>query len=104
MERRLDAAVFQKSLSNWFGNEESTMRLTMKSKSGTVPDAVKQHAQKKLKKLERFFHTVQSIEMEQTVERGQHVVELSLVGDGVLLRSEERCNDLYAAVDNVVDK
>jgi putative sigma-54 modulation protein len=29
---------------------------------------------------------------------------LNLEGDGVFLRSEERCNDMYAAVDNAVEK
>lgn len=80
------------------------MRLQVKVKNGSVPDALKQYAEKKVNKLERYFHAVQSASMEQALERGQHIVELNVEGDGVVLRSEERCSDMYAAVDNVVDK
>lgn len=80
------------------------MRINIVDKNGTISEVVRQHAEKKLRKLERYFRNLQSVEIEQTTERGQHVIELNVEGDGVFLRSEERCNDLYAAVDNAVDK
>src|SRR5437588_13079924 len=80
------------------------MRLTIKAKNGAVPDKVREYAEKKVNKLDRFFGSVQSATMEQSAERGQHILQLSLEGDGVHLRSEERSGDLHAAVDAVVDK
>jgi len=80
------------------------MRINITDKDGTASDAIKQYAEKKVRKLERYFRNLESVEIEQTTERGQHIVELNVEGDGVFLRSEERCNDLYAAVDNAVDK
>jgi putative sigma-54 modulation protein len=80
------------------------MRLNVKSKNGPVTDALRQYAEKKVKKLERYFRRIDTAELEQEIERGQHIVELSLEGDGVFLRSEERCNDIHAAIDNVVEK
>ncbi len=80
------------------------MRLTIKGKNGTIPDAIKIHAEKKVNKLERYFHAPPVANLEEYLERGQHVLELTLEGDGVFLRSEERCSDLHAAVDKVVEK
>jgi putative sigma-54 modulation protein len=80
------------------------MRITIKGKNGSVTESLKQYAEKKVKKLERYFDRIQAVEIKQTQERGQHIIELNMEGDGVFLRSEERCNDLHAAVDGVVDK
>jgi putative sigma-54 modulation protein len=80
------------------------MQLSVRSRNGAVQDAFRDYAQKKVSKLERYFTRVDSARLEQAVERGMHIVELNVEGDGVFLRSEERCNDMYAAVDNAVEK
>lgn len=80
------------------------MRISLRAKTGTVPDSLKQYVERKLQKLERYFHHIEGVEVVQTTERGQHIVELTIQGDGVVLRSEERCPDLNAAVDNAVEK
>lgn len=80
------------------------MQLNVRSRNGAVQDAFREYAQKKVAKLERYFNRIDSARLEQAVERGIHIVELNLEGDGVFLRSEERCNDMYAAVDNAVEK
>ena len=80
------------------------MRLSVRGKNGNVPDAVRLYAEKKVLKLERYFRSIDSVEIEESTERGQHIIELNVEGDGIYLRSEERCTDLYAAIDTVVDK
>ena len=80
------------------------MQLNVRSRDGAVQEKFREYAQKKVARLERFFTRIDSARLEQSVERGLHIVELNLEGDGVFLRSEERCNDMYAAVDNAVDK
>ncbi len=80
------------------------MRISVTGKNGSLPDALKQHVEKKVRKLDRYFRDLQTIEIEHTLERGQYIIELNLEGDGITLRSEERCHDLYAAVDNAVEK
>src|SRR5437867_4102796 len=80
------------------------MRIKVKSRNGAVPEAIKSYAEKKVQKLERYFRRLQTVEMEQESERGLHTFELSMHGDGVSLRSQERCSDPYAAVDGVVEK
>ena len=79
-------------------------RIALKGKHGGVPEAVTEYAERKLMKLERLFHRPPSVELLGTYERGQYVVELNVDGDGVFLRSEERCPELHAAIDNVTSK
>ena len=80
------------------------MNIQIKGRNGAVPDALRSYAEKKVGKLSKYFRSVQSAAVEQALERGLHRVELMVEGDGVFLRSEDRCNDMFAAVDNVVDK
>src|SRR5258708_34062457 len=80
------------------------MRINVKGKNGAIPDGFKKYAEKKVTKLGKYFRNIQSAAMEQSLERGLHRVELIVEGDGVFLRSEDRCNNMLAAVDNVVDK
>src|SRR5262245_12472006 len=80
------------------------MRINVKGKNGAVPDTFKKYAEKKVNKLTRYFHSVRTADLEQTLERGVHIVELCVEGDGVFLRSQDRSNDMLAAVDSVVNK
>ena len=80
------------------------MRINIKNRNGSVADSLKEYAEKKVRKLSRYFHSIQDVDLVQATERGQHIVELNLMGDGVQLRSQERAKELHAAVDNAVEK
>lgn len=80
------------------------MRITVKAKNGASADTVRKYAEQKAAKLERYFRHIDSVVVEHAVERGLHVLEVTVEGDGIALRSEERSGDLYAAVDNAVEK
>lgn len=80
------------------------MKVSFRGRNGAVPAPFKQYAEKRVQRLQRYFRDVQSVQIEQGLERGQHIVELSIAGDSILLRSQERSGDLNAAVDGVVAK
>ena len=80
------------------------MRLNVRTRNGVVPERLKEHAEKKIAKLTKYFDGIQTVELLNGSERGLHTVEINLEGDGLFLRSEERASDLYAAVDTAVDK
>jgi putative sigma-54 modulation protein len=67
-------------------------------------DKVRQYAERKADKLQRFFGDLQRMELLSSFERGMYAVELTVEGDGVLLRSQERNDDLHAAINSVTDK
>ena len=80
------------------------MKVSIRSKNEAVRNDLREYAEKRAHKLDRVFHEVVAAEFVTSTERGSHIVELTVEGDGVFLRSEERCTDLHAAIDGVVDK
>ena len=80
------------------------MRLNVRSRNGAVSEKLREHASKRIEKLEKYFDGIQVVELFNGSERGLHIVEINLEGDGIFLRSEERGSDLFAAVDTAVDK
>lgn len=80
------------------------MRTEVKDRNGAVSAELREYAEKKVGKLARYFHHLQQVTLHQSAERGRHIVELSVEGDGVLLRSEVRDKDVHSAVDSAVEK
>lgn len=73
-------------------------------KSVQISEDTRQYLEKKLGKLTRHFHREPEAQFTQGFERGQHLVEVTLNGDDILLRSQERNGDLRAAIDSAVHK
>lgn len=80
------------------------LHLHPKSKQIQISDETRQYLEKKLSKLYKHFHREPDVQFAQGFERGQHIVEVTLNGDGVLLRSQMRNSALRAAIDGVVEK
>lgn len=80
------------------------MQITIRGKNMEVTDALKEHVERKLGKLEKYFYRSVSAQVTMSVERGRHIVEVTMPIDGMLLRGEEACEDMYASVDQVLDK
>ncbi len=81
------------------------MQMVIKGKNLEITPALRDYAEKKVAKLDRFFdkHPVAATIM-MSVERERHVVEVTLMVDGLLLRGEGDTSDMYASVDEVIDK
>jgi putative sigma-54 modulation protein len=81
------------------------MLIQIKGKNFEITDALKAYVEKKLPKLEKYFHDLKEAVVTMSVQRGLHVVEVQLEGDGILLRGEERRGtDMYGSIDQVVEK
>lgn len=81
------------------------MLIDVKGRNIEVTDALRNYVDKKLHKLEKYFHEIREATVRLSVSRGMHMVEVTLEGDGVLLRGEERRGtDMYGSIDQVVDK
>lgn len=85
------------------------MRTIVKGKNYEVPDDVREYAERKLTRLERFLDdrsdaTVElSVEQHRSTERS-HIVEVTLVIDGQTLRGTASGETHRAEIDEVVDK
>lgn len=79
------------------------MRLTVRGKNLEVTDALRDYVAKRLGKLEKFFE-LDEVLVTLLVERENHVVEVTIPFNGMILRGEEETGDMYSSIDLVVDK
>lgn len=80
------------------------MRLTVRGKGMDVTPALRAFVTRKLEKLDKFFEPEVAAQSTLSVERDRHICEVTVSVDGRLLRAEESSPDMYASVDQVVDK
>jgi putative sigma-54 modulation protein len=82
------------------------MKVSVKGKHHLeVTDGLRDHAVSRLQRLEKYFQNITEAVVIESVERGsEHRVEVTLLGDNLTLRGEERTSDMYASLDRVVDK
>jgi putative sigma-54 modulation protein len=76
----------------------------VKGKHLVVTQGLREYAEGKLKRLEKYFNQIREATVVESIEGDEHRVEVTLEGDGLLLRGEERTRDMYASLDLVVDK
>ncbi|RKD21853.1 ribosomal subunit interface protein [Ammoniphilus oxalaticus] len=83
------------------------MKYTIRGENVEVTPALKEHVEKKVGRLERYFDdippTMEAIVTMQVL-RGEHTIEVTIPAPGVILRAEETRDDMYAATDLVVEK
>ncbi|NLM47093.1 MAG: ribosome-associated translation inhibitor RaiA [Firmicutes bacterium] len=80
------------------------MKLTLHGKNVEVTEALKKYAEKKLGKIDKYFAVDTEAQVTMSVQRGMHKVEVTAVIDGLILRAEVATDDMYASLDQVVDK
>lgn len=81
------------------------MRLSITGRHTSVTDAMKNYATEKLTRLERHDDLVTGGEVVMNIEKDRHMVEMiahTKVGDRVIGKAEH--NDMYAAIDLLLDK
>ncbi len=79
------------------------MKITTIGRKCTIRDSFKEHAEKKLKKIERFFGDSAEAKITATVEKNCQIVEVTVVNQGMVFRSEERSENMNDALDLCVD-
>lgn len=82
------------------------MKFNIRGENIEVTEALRDHVEKKLSKLERYFEAPPTSEVNVTlsVVKGMQTIEVTIPLTGLLLRAEEKHADMYASVDLVVDK
>ncbi|WP_028308056.1 ribosome hibernation-promoting factor, HPF/YfiA family [Desulfitibacter alkalitolerans] len=80
------------------------MNINVRGKNVQVTPALKDHVDRRIGKLGRFFDTDQEAQVTLTVEKDRHKVEVTMPLNGYLLRGEEETGDMYASIDMVIDK
>lgn len=79
------------------------MKITTVGRKCTIRDSFKEHAEKKLKKVERFFGDSAEAKITATVEKTCQIVEITVNNKGMVFRSQERSENMNDALDLCVD-
>lgn len=80
------------------------MQVTVKTKNLELTDALKSYAEKKLKKVDKYFGNIHLAEVMMSTERNRHIVEITVHANGMILRGEGKTDDMYSCVDLVMAK
>lgn len=80
------------------------MKIEIRGKNIALTDALKEHATKRLSKLEKYIDDLRVAQVALSVEGEGHKVEVTIPLNGVILRGEECSEDMYTSIDMVVDK
>lgn len=80
------------------------MRISITGKNLEISDYLSDLVNKKVGKLERYFPQDAEVFVTLAVEKNRHIVEVTIPYDGGIIRGEEITGDMYASIDNVLDK
>ncbi|BAM46795.1 ribosome hibernation-promoting factor, HPF/YfiA family [Amphibacillus xylanus] len=82
------------------------MNYNIRGENVEVTDAIKAYVEKKVGKLERYFESspTSDVKVNLSVYNEEQKIEVTIPMTNLLLRAEEKHEDLYAAIDLVVDK
>ncbi|MDU2063544.1 MAG: ribosome-associated translation inhibitor RaiA [Sporomusaceae bacterium] len=80
------------------------MKMNVRGKNIEITPALREYVEKRVGKITKYFDGIGDISAILKVEKGQHIVEVTVPVNGMLLRGEESTNDMYTSIDLVVDK
>ena len=86
------------------------MDLTIHSHNMEITPRIQNYVEKKTSRLDRYLSTLSEVRVDLSTENTRSAVERQVAQitlrdeRGTILRAEERSNDMFAAIDAVVDK
>jgi putative sigma-54 modulation protein len=80
------------------------MNINVRGKNIEATPALVDYANKKLGKLEKHFDKTTDVQVVLSVIKEEHIVEVTMSLNGLILRGEEATGDMYASIDMVADK
>ncbi|MBQ4208319.1 MAG: ribosome-associated translation inhibitor RaiA [Clostridia bacterium] len=79
------------------------MKITVIGRKCTPRDSFKDRAEKRLRKVEKFFPDEVEAKVTAIVEKSEQIVEVTIFHDGMIFRSQERAINMNDALDRCVD-
>ncbi len=80
------------------------MRINVRGRNIDITPALQEYVEKRLNRMEKYFNSPIDAQVTLSVIKENHIVEVTISMDGLLLRGEEATLDMYASIDLVVDK
>lgn len=79
------------------------MKITITGRKCSPRESFKDHAEKKLTKIEKFFGPEAEAKITVTVEKSSQTVEITVANGGMIFRAQERAENMNEALDKCVD-
>lgn len=80
------------------------MKIKITGKNIEVTNALRDVIEKKINKLDKYFYPDVEANVTLSVQKNNHIIEVTIPFDGVILRGEESTDDMYTSIDNVLEK
>jgi putative sigma-54 modulation protein len=78
------------------------MKFLFVERKVTVTPSVREYAEKKITKLDRFFRDESEAQVTFSSARGRHNAEVTLINNGLIFRVSESTGDMHASIDSAV--
>ena len=78
------------------------MKFNFTDKKIQVTDELREYAERKIGKLERFFKTETEAFVTFATERGRYIAEVTINNNGMYYRVTDTTNDMFASIDSAV--
>jgi putative sigma-54 modulation protein len=80
------------------------MNITVTGRHLTIPEKLREYAEKKIKKLEQYFDQFIDAHIILTSEKLDHISEVVMNGDGIQFHGREKAADFYSSIDLLSEK
>ena len=85
------------------------MQLVIKGKNIEITDWLREYVEKKVGKLDRYLPSISEARVELSVHKAKsahdrQIAQLTVRSNGIILRAEEKSDDMFAAIDTVLEK
>lgn len=86
-----------------------SLNVVVQGKNIDVTPSLREYAEEKVGRITRYFEAVQDAQVVLSVQRRDNigkaqVVEVTVWGDGIVLRGVDASEDMYASIDGVFEK
>ena len=80
------------------------MQIAVTFRHMEAEDGVKRYVKGKVQRLQKYIENPREVHVVLSAEKFRHIAEITILGDGMTLNSQGRNSDLYAAIDQTVEK
>jgi putative sigma-54 modulation protein len=80
------------------------MNVTITGRHLEITPSLREYAEKKIQKLERYFHQFIDAHVIMYVNKIDHVSEITINGDGIRFHGTEKAADMYSSIDLLMEK
>lgn len=80
------------------------MQTSVTFKNLEPSDRIRSYVSDKLNRFDKYFHNPGEASVVLSVEKFRHIAEVNITGDRLTINGREETEDMYAAIDMVLDK